>query len=117
MIPMPAITFFSAFVSGSLLLASASVAAEGSVTIESPKDGARLEATKQSQLVYEVMSVPSGSHVHVYVDDKEVGILRQLKGSYTLQPLSAGSRNVCVKVVNKAHTPIGLQQCVKVSVE
>ena len=117
MIRMPAITLFAALVSGSFLMAPACVAAEGSVTIESPKDGAQLDAMKPTQLVYEVMPGPDGNHVHVYVDDKEVGILRQLKGSYTLQTLSTGKHDICIKVVNKGHTPIGLQRCVSVNVE
>lgn len=72
---------------------------------------------EQNRLVYEVEPGPRGDHVHVYVDDKEVGILRQLKGSYALETLSPGRHTICVKVVNKAHTPIGVQDCVSASVE
>ena len=46
-----------------------------------------------------------------------MGILRQLRGSYTLESLSAGKHAICIKVANKAHTPIGLQRCINVSVE
>lgn len=100
-----------------LALPGAAVAAEGKVTISEPAKGATLDAMDQHHLVYEVDPGPRGDHVHVYVDNKEVGILRKLKGSYPLESLSAGERNVCVKVVNKAHVPIGVEDCVKVSVK
>lgn len=87
--------------------------------IIAPADGARLERMKPTTLVYEVGRGPRSGHVHVhlYVDGKEVDILRQLKGSYILKALSPGERTVCVKVVNRAHVPIGVEQCIKVTVE
>ncbi|MDH5535561.1 MAG: hypothetical protein OEZ08_08335 [Betaproteobacteria bacterium] len=92
-------------------------AAEALVKITAPAEGAKLDSMALTKLVYEVRPGPKGDHVHVYVDGKEVGILRQLKGSYTLEALAPGSRSICVKVVNKAHVPIGVEQCVKVAVE
>jgi oxalate decarboxylase/phosphoglucose isomerase-like protein (cupin superfamily) len=89
---------------------------QGKVTITSPAAGTSLDAMDDNKLVYEVDPGPRGDHVHVYVDEKEVGILRKLKGSYTLETLSSGKRNICVKVVNKAHVPIGIEQCVQVMV-
>lgn len=117
MIRMPVVTLLAALLSSAWCLAPASWAGEGSVTIVSPKDGASLDVMNQNQVVYDVVPGPGGDHVHVYVDNKEVGILRQLKGSYTLESLSAGKHAICIKVVNKAHTPIGLQRCIHVSVE
>ena len=99
------------------LTLSAALAAEGYVKIMAPLDGAKLERTKPTTLVYEVSPGPRGEHVHVYVDGREVGILRQLKGSYTVEALPAGQRTVCVKVANRAHVPIGLEQCINVTVE
>ncbi len=93
------------------------MAVEGSVTIVSPQDGAKFDVMKQNQIAYDVVPGPKGDHVHVYVDNKEVGILRQLKGSYTFEALSAGKHAISFKVVNKAHTPIGRQRCVNVSVK
>ena len=94
-----------------------SEAAEGYVKIIAPADGTRLERTKPATLVYEVGPGPGSSHVHVYVDGKEVDVLRQLKGSHTLEALSPGQRTICVKVASRAHVPIGVEQCVKVTVE
>lgn len=93
------------------------VAADAYVKITAPKDGAKLDTMDLAKLVYEVSPGPKGDHVHVYVDGKEVGIVRQLKGSYTLETLSPGQRAVCIKVVNKAHVPIGVEQCIKVKAE
>lgn len=92
-------------------------AADPYVRITQPANGARLDAMEQARLVYEVEPGPRGDHVHVYVDDREVGILRQLEGSYALETLSPGRRTICIKVVNKAHTPIGVQDCVSATVE
>ncbi|MEO6960086.1 MAG: hypothetical protein ABI081_08905 [Burkholderiaceae bacterium] len=115
---MPAVTLLIALtLLGSALLPPACLAAEGSVTIISPKDGATLNAKDKNKIVYDIVPGPRGDHVHVYVDDKEVDILRQLKGSYTFDSLSSGKHAICVKVVNKAHVPTGLQRCVNVTVE
>lgn len=87
------------------------------VKITAPADGATLDGFEPGKLVYDVRPGPKGDHVHVYVDEEEVGILRQLAGSYSLGPLPPGTPTLCVKVVNKAHVPIGVEQCVKVNVE
>lgn len=90
---------------------------QGKVLITSPADGASLDALDENRLVYEVDPGPRGDHVHIYVDNREVGILRKLKGSYLLETLSSGKRNLCIKVVNKAHVPVGIEQCVQVTVK
>lgn len=101
----------------SLSAVCAAAAEEAYARITAPPDGAKLDSMELTKLVYEVRPGPKGDHVHVYVGAKEVGILRQLKGSYTLEPLPAGAQNLCIKVVNKAHVPVGVEQCIKVSVE
>ena len=100
-----------------LLQAGGAAAQQPSITIASPADGATLDAMAQTRLVYEVTPGPGGDHVHVYVDGKEVGILRSLKGEYTLETLQAGKREICIKTVNKAHVPTGLQRCIQVTVD
>lgn len=93
------------------------LAGDVSVTISSPADGAKLHWTEPTKINYEVMPGTKGDHVHLYVDDKETSVLRQLKGSHTLETLKPGKHEICIKIVNKGHTPIGVQQCVKVTVE
>lgn len=104
---------------GAALLActQAGFAADASVKITSPADGAKLDAMAQNKLVYEAIPGPKGDHMHLYVDGKEAAILRQLKGSYALETLAPGKHDICVKVVNKGHTPIGVEQCIKVIAE
>ncbi len=99
------------------LAAPAVALGQGKVTITAPKDGATLDAMDETRLVYEVDPGPRGDHVHVYVDGREVGILRKLKGSYLLEPPDPGGHSICVKVVNKAHVPIGIEQCIRVTVK
>ena len=99
------------------LAPGATAATEAFVKITAPAEGAKLDSMALTKLAYEVRPGPKGDHVHVYVDGKEVGIVRQLKGSHTLEALAPGGRSICVKVVNKGHVPIGVEQCVKVAVE
>lgn len=103
---------------GLMLFAYAQVsAAQGaSVKITAPARDAKIDAMDQAKVTYEVIPGPKGDHTHLYVDGKEVAILRQLKGTYQLAPLTPGPHDICVKVVNKAHTPIGVEACVKVAV-
>jgi len=101
----------------SLLGMPATAFGQGKVTITSPADGATLDALDEHRLVYEVDPGPRGDHVHVYLDSKEIGILRKLKGSYLLETPSAGRHGICVKVVNKAHVPVGIEECVQVTMK
>lgn len=100
-----------------LFVSSVALAAEGSVVISSPKNGVTLDAMSENAITYAIVPGPRGDHSHLYVDGEEVGILRKLKGSYTLPTLAPGERTLCIKVVNKNHTPIGIEQCIKVQVE
>ncbi len=107
----------SIFLGAALLTcAQVSLAEDASAKITAPADGATLDATAQNKVVYEVMPGTKGDHVHLYVDAKEVAILRELKGTSPLTKLSPGPHDICVKIVNKGHTPIGVEQCVKVTV-
>jgi hypothetical protein len=98
-------------------LASAAFAQTSSVKILSPADGAKLDALDPIRIVYEVVRGPKADHIHLYVDGREAAILRGAKGSYTLETLSPGTREICIKAVNKAHVPTGVEQCIKVNVE
>ena len=97
--------------------AVSATAAGPSVTISAPTDGAKLDAMVQNKISYDVVPGPNGDHTHLYVDGKEVAILRQLKGTHTLESMAPGKHQLCVKVVNKAHTPIGVEKCIGVTVD
>jgi hypothetical protein len=93
------------------------MAAESTIEIISPADGAKLDAMEQSKMEYSVTLGSGADHIHVYVDGKEEALLRQMKGSYTMATLSPGKHDICIKLVNKNHTPIGVERCIKVEVE
>ncbi len=93
------------------------LADDAAVKISSPADGAKLSKAAQTKISYEVTPGSKGDHTHLYVDGKEVDVLRQLKGTHTLDALALGKHDICIKIVSKGHTPIGVQQCIKVSVE
>ena len=98
-----------------LLPSGVAYAQEGSVTILSPMEGAQIMGGEGPHMLnYKVDPGPNGDHVHVYVDAAEVGILRELAGSFPLKGLTPGAHAICIKVVNKAHTPIGVERCVNV---
>jgi len=63
----------------------------GSVTIVSPADNATLKAMAENKISYDVTPGPQGDHTHLYVDGKEIAVLRELKGSYALKSLTPGA--------------------------
>lgn len=83
--------------------------------IFSPKDGAILQEGEEIPVKYEIKPDPGGDHSHIYINHKEAGILRRKKGTFTLDPLPPGKHSICLKVVNKAHAPIGQETCINVT--
>ncbi len=90
------------------------VNADPNLKILSPMDGAVVQAEKSLPVEYSIKPNPGGDHSHIYVDHEEAGILRRKKATFMLNPLPAGEHTICLKVVNKAHTPIGQETCIKV---
>ncbi len=90
------------------------VAADPNLKILSPTDGAIVQAGESLPVQYAIKPNPGGDHSHIYIDHKEAGILRRKKATFILNPLPAGEHTICMKVVNKAHTPIGQKTCIKV---
>ena len=72
---------------------------------------------KHHTLYYELTLVGDANHAHLYVDGREATLLRQAKGSVTLDPLAQGKHEICAKLVNKNHTPIGVERCIKITAE
>lgn len=95
----------------------AALAAEAKIDITSPANDSRLEAKAQNKIVYDVTLNGKGDHIHVYVDGKQTALLRQMKGSHNLDPLTQGKHEICIKMVDKNHTPVGVERCVKVVAE
>lgn len=99
-----------------LVLSGAALAAAGSVKIGAPAEGAVLAAKDRHAIDYEVDPGLRGNHVHLYDNGSEIAIVRTLKGRQTLGKLAPGPHEFCLKVVNRAHVPIGVEDCVKVEV-
>ena len=76
------------------IAAPPAMAAESNIEIISPADGAKLDAMEQSKLEYDVTLGSGADHIHVYVDGKESALLRQKKGSYTMETLAPGNHDV-----------------------
>lgn len=93
------------------------MAAGSTIDISSPVEGAKLDAMEQNKIIYNITLAGAGDHAHAYVDGKEVALLREMKGIYTMETLAPGGHEICIKVVNKNHTPIGVDRCIKVKVE
>ena len=99
----------------SIALWGANALADDNVKITSPADGSKVKSSEPVNVVYDITPNAGGDHAHIYVNDKEAGILRKLKSSFSLDPLPAGDHTVCVKVVNRGHSPIGQESCIKVT--
>ena len=90
---------------------------DGVVRITAPEDGAHIAAGEPIELHYEIDRGRQGDHVHVYVDGREIATLHRPQGEYLIKKVAAGEREICIKVVNRAHTPIGLEDCIQVTAE
>ena len=84
-----------------LATSGAVLAEDASVTISSPANGAKV-GTSGINVAYDVVTGPKGDHVHFYVDDKEVKVLRQLKGTYTVDSLKAGDTHCASRSSTRA---------------
>lgn len=97
--------------------ATAASAQMGSIKLTAPENGAMLDSYKSVQVAYEVVPGPKADHVHLYVDGKEMAVLRETMGTHMVPALPAGAHEICIKAVTKAHVPTGLEQCNKVTVK
>lgn len=96
---------------------STATADDGMVRITAPEDGARIAAGEAIALHYEIDRGRQGHHVHVYVDGREIATLHHPQGEYLIRKVAAGEREICIKVVSRGHTPIGLEDCIQVTAE
>lgn len=111
-------TYTSILLAASVALAGLSAgayAAEGSVTIESPKDGADVGANMGVKVEFKVQHTANGNHLHFYEDNGDPIIVRKWSGSETLPPLSPGKHEICIKEATVDHVLTGLQKCISVT--
>lgn len=89
--------------------------APGEVKIYAPRDGATVPADKPVAVEYEASLSPRGDHLHVTVDGGKPDIVKQLKGTRTVGPLSPGEHTILVTEVTREHTPTGNDASVTVT--
>jgi len=93
------------------------LAADGKITIISPANGAMVSATAKVPVNYEAMLGSKGDHLHLYLDDKRIDVLRQLKGSAELDAMAPGKHKICLTENTKWHMATGLETCVEVTAQ
>jgi hypothetical protein len=94
--------------------------AKGSVTIISPKNGEALPGATGNKLEFKLSLSPSGNHVHIYVDDQDPIIDRDVSRcpcTIALPKLSSGKHNITVKEATSGHALTGVQDAVTVTVK
>lgn len=92
-------------------------AAAANVEIISPAEGARLSVKADNKVDYNITLGSEGDHAHIYVDDRRIGMLRNMRGSHSIDYLDPGKREICIKIVSSNHTPIGVGRCVTIMAE
>ncbi len=89
---------------------------EGKITILSPKDGAEVSVDKPVMVSFEAVWGPKGNHLHLYLDDHRVDVIRQTKGSEDIHNmLMVGRHEICLEIETSWHISTGVRQCVTVT--
>lgn len=99
---------------------AADSAATGSITITSPVNDAVLLNAAGNKLAFNVDLSPNGHHVHVYVDDQDPIVFRNVSHcpcSIALPKLSSGRHTIVVKEATSGHAMTGVQGAVTVTVK
>ena len=91
----------------------------GSITITSPANGATLQGAG-NKLEFNVHLGPNGNHVHIYVDDENPIVFRDVSHcpcSIDLPKLSSGKHTIVVKEATSGHAMTGVQAVVTATVK
>ena len=109
---------------GFALVASTSPAlaadSAGSITILSPAKDAVLQSGTGNKLEFKNQLSPTGNHVHIYVDDQDPIVFRDVSHcpcSVNLPKLSAGKHTIVVKEATSGHAMTGVQSSVTATVK
>jgi len=92
----------------------------GSITITSPADNAVLQSGTGNKLDFNVRLGPNGNHVHIYVDDQNPIVFRDVSHcpcSIDLPKLSPGKHIIVVKEATSSHAMTGVQGSVTATVK
>jgi hypothetical protein len=105
------------FLPALLLACSAASAAEpqGSITILAPADGAVVSTSQPVTIKWKAVWGPDGNHLHVYLDDRRMDVVREPEGSDDIRILLPGKHQICLAIETRWHFPTGVQKCVEVT--
>lgn len=99
-----------------LLASSMAVAAdEGKITILSPAEGTVIHAGDTVKVEYAADMGPKGDHLHLYLDERRIDVLRQPKGTGEVRVLMAGAHQICLTINTSWHFSTGVKQCVNIT--
>jgi hypothetical protein len=99
---------------------AADAAAMGSITITSPVNGAVLQGAKGNKLEFNVQLSSRGNHVHIYIDDQQPIVYRDVSHcpcSVDLPQLTSGKHTIAVKEATSSHALTGLESSVTATVK
>ena len=99
------------------VLASSAYAADGAITITSPANGATIQGNALNKLDFNVKLSPTGNHLHIYIDDGNPIIDRDIGHcpcSIDLPKLSPGKHVIAVKEATASHALTGVEGTVTV---
>jgi hypothetical protein len=94
--------------------------AMGSIAIISPVNDAVLQSAAGNRLEFNVHLSPNGNHVHVYIDDQDPIVFRDVSRcpcSIVLPKLSSGKHTIVVKEATSGHAMTGVQGSVTATVK
>jgi hypothetical protein len=92
----------------------------GSITITAPVNDAVLQSATGNKLEFNVHLGPTGNHVHIYIDDQDPIVFRDVSHcpcSVPLPKLSSGKHTIVIKEATSGHAMTGMQSSVTATVK
>jgi len=89
----------------------------GSIEIMSPTEGSTVAANQPLELKYKVNASPQGNHVHISVDQGRPAVVRQMEGTFEIDPLSPGEHTIKIIEATSGHAPTGVEATLHVRAE
>ena len=90
---------------------------DGSIEIMSPAEGSTVAANQPLELKYKVTPSPQGNHVHISVDQGRPAVVRQMEGTFEIDPLSPGEHSIKIMEATSGHSPTGVETTLHVRAE
>jgi hypothetical protein len=98
-----------------LACSGSAFAAEGKITISAPANDATVGQNDDVEITYEAVLGPNGDHLHLYLDNKRIDVLHQLKGKADVGLIPPGSHKICLAENTSSHVPTGVETCISIN--